>query len=443
MESQLSKPKRKLRVYLDPREQFRSYLERKQRWACLVVHRRGGKTFGCIQDLLHRALTHKREGPALRYAYLAPTRDQTKDIAWGYLKQFTSTMPDIKVNEADLQITLPNKATIRLYSGEAYERLRGIYLDGVVIDEFADIDPQAWHAVIRPCLSDYQGWATFIGTPKGRNQFWRLWEEALRDPSWFTLILKSSASGILDPEELADIRRGTPAHIFEQEYECSFAVGRPGAIYSKSIEEARSQKRIAESVEWFKELPVYTSFDVGAPLNQRCWIWQLCGDRILFHQCLSGGDDCKTPADWAGRLLRLQYRYGAHFIPHDAAQANGGLWQAALGLGGLNNVVPVPRQHSVWDGINLGLDAFPRTWFNSEGCRHGLESLDAYHSKEERDGVTIKSVPCHDWASHGADSFSLAHQAIKAGLVIDRTAIPRTPVINGMGPQVVMGYRGE
>jgi len=425
-------------IELEPRDRFRSYLERKERWACLVVHRRGGKTFACIQDLLHRALTHKREGPALRYAYLAPTRDQTKDIAWGYLKAFTAQIPGVKVNEADLQVTLPNKATIRLYSGEAYERLRGIFLDGCVIDEYADIDPQAWHAVIRPCLSDYQGWATFIGTPKGRNAFWKLWEDALRDPSWFTLLLKASESGILEPAELTDIKRGTPSHIFEQEYECSFAVGRPGAIYSKSIEEARASKRISSDVLWFKELPVYTSFDVGAPLNQRCWIWQMVGDRINFLESLSGDDNCKTPADWAIRLKNKQYGYGGHFIPHDAATQFGGLWEQALKTGGLNNVVAVPRQYSVWDGINLALDAFPRAYFNQDGCRDGLESLDAYHSKEERDGVTIKNVPVHDWASHGADSFSLAHQAIKAGLVIDRSAIPRRPMMNMGGPQVIL-----
>lgn len=431
----------KIIVELEPRDQFRGYLERKERWACLVVHRRGGKTFGCIQDLLHRALTHRREGPALRYAYLAPTRDQTKDIAWGYLKQFTAQIPDVKVNEADLQITLPNKATIRLYSGEAYERLRGIYLDGVIIDEFADIDPQAWYAVIRPCLSDYQGWATFIGTPKGRNAFWRLWKEATGNPEWFTLQLKASESGILDSKELSDIKRGTPAHIYDQEYECSFDVGRPGAIYSKSLAEARNNRRISNDVLWFKEAPVYTSFDVGAPLNQRCWIWQMVGDRINFLEALSGGDDCKTPADWAGRLTQKQYRYGAHFIPHDAAQENGGLWQEALKLGGLANVVPVPRQMSVWDGINLALDAFPRIGFNEEGCRDGIDSLDAYHSKEERDGVTIKNVPVHDWSSHGSDSFSLAHQAIKAGLVVDRTAIARRPRPMGR-PDVIMGFRG-
>ncbi len=430
----------RITVEIEPREQFRGYLERSQRWACMVVHRRGGKTFCCIQDLILRALTHTRPGPPLRYAYIAPTRDQAKDIAWAYIKQFLGQIPGVRINEADLVVTLPSGASIRLYSGESYERMRGLYLDGVVIDEYADIDPAAWHAVIRPCLSDYTGWATFIGTPKGRNQFWRLWSEALKDPAWFTLILRASDSGILPASELADIRNGTPPHTFAQEYECSFAVGRPGAIYASHLEAARAARRVSDDVLWFKELPVYTSWDVGAPQNQRLWIWQLVGDRINYLEALSGGEDRRTPADWAGCLKAKRYAYGAHFIPHDAAAQNGGLWEDALGVAGLANVVPVPRQHSVWDGINLAQDAFPRAHFNASGCGDGIEALDAYHAQEERDGVTIKDVPVHDWASHFSDAFSLSHQAIKHGLVVDRSAIARRP--NNGAARVLTGFRG-
>jgi len=430
-------------VEIVPRPQLESYLHRKERWACMVLHRRAGKSFVCIQDLIVKALTNKRRDPAPRYAYIAPTREQAKDIAWKYLSGFAAQIPGTQVNKAELQITFESGASIRLYSGEAYERLRGIYLDGIVMDEAADIDPAAWDTVIRPTLSDYMGFATWVGTPKGRDSFYQTYTRALLDHNWFTLLLKASDSGIIPQEELDDIRRGTNNNAFMQEYECSFSIARRGAIYAPSIEEARIQKRISDDVLWFKEVPVYASFDVGAPLNQRCWIWSLMGDRINFLECLSGGEGCATPADWAGRLMQKQYRYGAVFIPHDAAQVNGGLWQEALKTGGLANVVPVPRQYSVWDGINLALDAFPRVWFNESGCRAGLESLDAYHSKEERDGVTIRAVPNHDWSSHGADAFSLAFQAIKNGLVIDRTAIPRM-AMNGSGaPQVVMGYRGE
>ena len=424
-----------------PRRQFRSYLERDKRWACMVVHRRGGKTFGCIQDLLNKAFTTERPGPPLRFAYIAPTRDQAKDIAWGYIKTFLSPLPGVKINEADLIATLPHGATIRLYSGESYERMRGLYLDGAVIDEYADIDPAAWYSVIRPCLSDYNGWATFIGTPKGRNAFWRLWTDACGNPEWFSLMLKASDSGIIPNEELNDIRKGTPAHIYEQEYECSFAIGRPGAIYVRSLEKARAEKRISNDILWFKELPVYTSWDVGAPLNQKVWVWQMVGDRINYLEALSGSDECKTPADWAARLKDKQYAYGGHFIPHDAAAEVGGLWQEALGRSGLTGVIPVPRQLSVWDGINLANDAFPRIHFNEAGCVDGLDALDAYHSKEERDGVTIKDVPVHDWSSHYSDAFSLSHQALKRGMVIDRSAIPRKAERHE-AIRVTAGFRG-
>jgi len=430
-----------IRLEINPRKQMRPYLERKERWACMVIHRRGGKTFACIQDLLTKALTFKRPGPPLRYAYIAPTRDQGKDIAFGYLVSFAGQIPGVEINRADLMITFPNKASIRIYSGESYDRMRGLYFDGVIFDEYDDVDPGAWNSVVRPTLSDYTGWATFIGTPKGRGSFWRQWSYALQQDDWFTLILKASENGIINPEELADIRKSTPEHIYQQEYECSFAIGRPGAIFSKQIEAARASMRITDNVLWFKELPVYSSFDVGAARNQKVWIWQMVGDRINYLEALSGDDECKTPADWAARLMTKRYRYGAHFLPHDACAENGGLWQDGLGTGGLSHVVGVPRQRSVWDGINLAVDAFERVHFNDSGCSDGLDALDAYHSKEERDGVTIKDVPSHDWASHYSDAFSLSHQAIKAGLVMDRSAIAARPR-SGQRPTVHLGIRG-
>ena len=430
-----------MEVQIRPRRQFRSFLERQYRWAILVCHRRAGKTVACLQDLIIRSQAATRVSPPWRGAYVAPTRDQAKDVAWGMIKRFVGEFPGIKVNEADLMVIFANGATIRLYSGENYDRMRGLYFDHVVMDEYGDLDPQAWQAVIRPALSDYQGTATFIGTPKGRNGFWRQWEEALKDEEWFTLILKSSESGIIDPVELESIRKGTPERVFLQEFECSFSVGRIGAIYSDVLEEARVSKRISETIEWFKELPVYTTWDIGAPLNQRVWIFQLVGDRINFLECLSGDNDCKTPSDWAARLRTKKYSYGGHFIPHDAATEQGSLWQEALSIAGLTHIAVVPRAFSVWDGINLAMDAFPRCWFNASGCKDGLDSLDAYHSKENRDGVTIMDVPVHDWASHSASAFAGAHQAIKAGMVIDRTAIARRPMMPG-GIRVSMGFRG-
>lgn len=427
-----------------PREQFRDYLLRDERWACLVVHRRGGKTFCCVQDLIHRALTHQRPGmdtAPLRYAYVAPTRDQAKDITWGYLTQYCSQIPGVRINKADLTVTFPSGASIRLYSGESYERMRGLYFDGVVIDEYADIDPSAWNTVIRACLSDYSGWATFIGTPKGRNEFWRVHNNAANDKEWYSLLIRASDSGIIPNDELKDIKSGISPGAYLQEYECDFSVGRPGAIYSSDIEKARSARRITDDVMWFKELPVYTAFDVGAPRNQKVWIFQPCGDRINYLEALSGDEECKTPADWAARLRDRPYSYGSHFIPHDAAAEVGGLWQEGLTTAGLSHVIPVPRPFDVWSGINLGQDSFARCWFNKSGTSDGVEALDSYHSKEERDGQSIGTVPVHNWASHYSDAWSLSHQAIKHGLLIDRSAIARSPRDPRKRARVIAGIR--
>ena len=173
-----------------------------------------------------------------------------------------------------------------------------------------------------------------------------------------------------------------------------------------------------------RESPVFTSFDIGAPFNQRVWVFQLIGDRVVFLESLFGDNECGTPAEWAKRLLDRKYHYGGHLIPHDAATQHGGLWQAQLRTAGLDNVKPVPRQHSVWDGINLALEAFPRVCFASTACAMGIDSLDNYHAKEETDGMTIKDVPVHDHASHASDAFSLAFQAINAGMVVDRRNLP-------------------
>ena len=213
-------------IEIRPRKAFREFLETAKRWCCLVVHRRGGKTYASLQKLLLRALSHKRAGPPTRYAYIAPTQAQAKDIAWGYLKSFTWQIPGATPNETELKITFADGMTIRLYSGENYERMRGLYFDGVVIDEPEDIDPIAWPSVIRPCLSDYQGWAIWIGTIKGKLGQWQRYLDASKDPDWFAMLLKASESGIIPDDELADLQKSMHPDIYAQEYECDSRVSR-------------------------------------------------------------------------------------------------------------------------------------------------------------------------------------------------------------------------
>ena len=82
------------------------------------------------------------------------------------------------INESELRVDLPNKGRVKLYGADNPDALRGIYLDGVVLDEPAQIDPTLWPEIIRPALADRQGWAVFVGTPKGRNAFYEVWRRA-------------------------------------------------------------------------------------------------------------------------------------------------------------------------------------------------------------------------------------------------------------------------
>lgn len=213
-------------IVIRPRNAFREFIKTTKRWCCLVVHRRGGKTYSSLQKLLKRALEHKRKGPPTRYAYIAPTQAQAKDIAWGYLKSFTAKIPGAVPNETELKITFADGMTIRLYSGENYERMRGLYFDGVVIDEPEDIDPIAWPSVIRPCLSDYKGWAIWIGTIKGKLGQWQRLQDAKKNPDWFAMLLKASESGIIPDDELQDLQNSMHPDIYAQEYECDPRVAR-------------------------------------------------------------------------------------------------------------------------------------------------------------------------------------------------------------------------
>ena len=177
-----------------PREHFKPFHNRDERFACIVAHRRAGKTVACINELIKGAITLKQKDP--RFAYIAPQYNQAKDVAWNYLKEYTAPVPNVQWNESELRVDMPNGGRIRLYGAENYDRLRGLYLDGVILDEYATMDPRIWE-VVRPALSDRQGWCVWIGTPAGHNAFYDVWQKAQEHKDYFALMLKASETGII------------------------------------------------------------------------------------------------------------------------------------------------------------------------------------------------------------------------------------------------------
>lgn len=407
----------KIEIPYCPRREFVSYHEREQRFAKIVAHRRFGKTVGCVNDLIKRALLNPRQEPPPRYSYIAPTFTQAKDVAWSYLKHYSANIPGLQISESELWVKFPNQARIRLYGADNYDRMRGLYNDGIVIDEPAQQDPRAWPEVIRPTLSDFGGWATFIGTPAGRNWFYHIGRRDNKqlDPSWFHLTLKASDTvktmradrallGIDWDSELQSARDTLSAEQYAQEYECSFEAAVLGAYYGRLMAQAEAERRIC-GVPHDTAAQVWTSWDLGIGDSTAIWFAQMVGREIhLIDYLEASGYDLGY---YVQQLYKRDYIYAGHIVPHDAMARELGTGKNRLEV--LENLglryLQVAAPHRVEDGINAVRTVLPRCWFDQEKCQRGIDALRLYRSEWDDKLQSLRSHPVHDWASHGADAF--------------------------------------
>ena len=211
-----------------------------------------------------------------RFGYVAPLYSQAKDVAWEYVKFYSRGLGG-SINETELRVDLPNGARVRLYGADNPDRLRGVYFDGVILDEFADMRPSVWGEVVRPMLADRQGWACFIGTPHGHNEFFEKWQEAQASPDWFAVMLKASETGILTPGELADARKTMSEDQFLQEFECSFEAAIQGAYFKTQMRTMREEGRLGV-VPFDSSRPVNTFWDIGKTDSTAVWFHQSRGN---------------------------------------------------------------------------------------------------------------------------------------------------------------------
>lgn len=217
-----------------PQTEIHGLLEA-HRFSVLVAHRRMGKTVLAVNHLIKRAITDQKERGF--YAYIAPFRIQAKAIAWAYLKHYTAPIPMLKVNEGELSITLPNGAVIRIFGADNPDALRGLYFDGVVMDEVAQMKPEVWGEIIRPALADRNGWAVFIGTPKGVNLFSQTYDKALElmskgDPEWIAMLYSVDQTNVIPEKELASLKNEMSENEFRQEFLCDFNAAADNALIS-------------------------------------------------------------------------------------------------------------------------------------------------------------------------------------------------------------------
>jgi phage terminase large subunit len=351
-------------------------------------------------DLIDHALRCTHENG--RFSYVSPTYSQSKEIAWSYLKRFTADIPGIEQRESDLMVNFPNGARVRLYGADTFDRLRGGYNHGLIMDEFADIDPRAWPEVLRPSLADHRGWAVFIGTPKGHNHLYDTFQAAKNNDDWFSAILKASETGILPQSELDDMRQGMSADAYSAEMECDFDAAIRGAIYRTELAALESSGRLC-SVPYDPAVPVWVSWDLGVSNSTALWCAQIVGREVhIIDHYEASGESLVHYVQW---LDSKPYRYGIDLLPHDASArelGSGKTREEILRANG-RKVRVLPAQ-SIEDGIEAVKMMLGRCWFDRDRTVRGRECL-AHYRRDFNDKMGIyKTAPVHDWASDSSDS---------------------------------------
>lgn len=341
------------------------------RFSVIVAHRRFGKTVGSVNHLIKKALMN-RKYRAPNYAYVAPFLKQAKMIAWEYLKYYTAKIPSRKVNESELFVEFPSYhedsrgARIYVIGADRPDGLRGTYWDGVIIDEYAQIKKELWGEVIRPALSDRRGWAVFIGTPKGQNQFYDMYLGAMKREDWFACLYTVDETGIIPADELADMKREMTETEIRQELYCDFAANAFNRLISLDIVNAAMDREMPE-IE-YKDSPRVIGVDVARFGDDDCCIFPRQGLQA-FKPLIFKDVDNMTFAGIVARFID-EWRPDTVFVDSGRGE---GVIDRLRQLGYADRVVEVPfggkaiketryvnKRAEMWDEC--------RIWLEQGGC---------------------------------------------------------------------------
>jgi phage terminase large subunit len=395
------------------------------RFAVLACHRRFGKTVCMLNHLIRAALQNNMVNP--RYAYIAPTYKQAKSIAWDYMKMFAGPIPTTRFNETELRCDLPNGARITLLSSENPDALRGLALDGVVIDEVAQIEPKLWNEIIRPALSDRKGFAYMIGTPAGMsNLFYELYQQALADPKWYAYTAAATDTKIIDQEELDAAKKAMGDTKYRQEFECDWIANIEGSIYGNIMKELEDKQNIT-LMEYDPTLLVNTVWDIGVGDSTAIVFYQKHGNAIKiidFYENRREG----LP-HYIQVIKEKDYIYDKHFAPHDidVQEFSSGKTRrdVAYQLGINFRILPkLPLE----DGIHSLKMVLPRCYFNLDKSKKLIDALKHYHRKYNEKMRMFNNKPVHDWSSHACDA--MRYMAISINDYEEKSKINQTIAVS-------------
>jgi hypothetical protein len=217
--------------------------------------RRFGKTHLALREIAKFA-----SKPDQRVIYVAPTYRMAKNILWKKLRKKLLSLNWVKkVNETELSLELINGSEIQLKGAENFDSLRGTGNDFIVLDEVADMHPEAWYEVLRPTLADTGGHALFLGTPKGMNWFKDLFDNAQTKANWVSFQFTTLDGKNVPLEEVEQARQDLDARTFRQEFMATFENFSGIVAYAFG----KHNIRPAEPVQAHETLILGTDFNVN------------------------------------------------------------------------------------------------------------------------------------------------------------------------------------
>jgi hypothetical protein len=328
------------------------------------------------------------------------------------MKDYTERYWTKQPSESELKISMVGDRTLYCLGSDNPDSLRGMYLDGAVMDEYALFRPSVYTTIIRPALSDRQGWGVFASTPRGKNGFHKIYKTAtLQSNQYFSLLLPASSSGIIPPSELALLRNDMDEDEYAQEYECSFDAALKGAIYSNEVNELFLTHRIQPSL-YDPNLPTHVVFDLGFTDATVAIFWQEHPQspkiRIVAVEATQGKDIFHHIDILNTRSQQIQL--GEVYLPHDAKARNLQTGRSIVEQFLENGIRPsmVPA-HKVRDRIAAARKLFPEIAIEqndpTEGCDDLIEGLKAYQREWDENLLMFADKPLHNWASDYADAF--------------------------------------
>ena len=292
---------------------------KRERFSVFALHRRSGKTELAIMQLIHEAVKTDKDLPL--FVYVAPFLKQSKAIAWARLKQKLEPLRRasvIDINEGELSVKFKhNGAIIRLFGGDNAEALRGLRLDGIVIDEVAQIKPELWLDVCQPALSDRLGWAIFIGTPSGINLFSELYYKAIDEDGWTAARYTVFDTDSLHPDEVIRLKRDMSETSFAREYLCDFSAAGDDQLIALADTEVAAQRVYQKADVEFS--PIVFGIDPARFGDDRSVVFRRQGRQGFKPIVYRGLDNM----DLAARIANLIEEHNPDAVFCDAGAGSG------------------------------------------------------------------------------------------------------------------------